>query len=396
VIACRLARISTNHRTQSKHLVNVFKEAKSAYREKKAELKAARDEVDEKSRPSKHGSREHSRRRSHERTEHGKLRHQRPPVERGYTDSFYTNDHINESPTRTRKASPGGYYLPEESELLRRNSDSNLRSLQTIRRKPTSSRQNQVQEADIDMDLAYGEFPPPLPPRRYSEEGDLRSKMTALNRMLEEANCVHHSATQIIKSLESNPEAMAAVALSLAEISSLMTKMAPGALMSMKGAFPAIIALLLSPEFLIAVGVGLGVTVVALGGYKIIKKIKKAQKGKDGQQVELEAGELEDVTADMSKVKSWRRGIPLAEEAQSAGTSVEAEYVTPAASLLLKEAGRREEMPWRARSGEREAELKDKETVKVKDKKLKKESKSTEKEVSGLRMLFRKKDAMDV
>ena len=67
---------------------------------------------------------------------------------------------------------------------------------------------------------------------------------------------------------------MAAVALTLAEISNLVTKMAPGALMAVKTSAPTVFAILAAPEFLIAVGVGVGLTVVAFGGYKIIKKIK--------------------------------------------------------------------------------------------------------------------------
>lgn len=363
---------------QSKHIVNVFKEAKVAYREKKAELRAARDETDR-----------------------GKFSHDtRPPVERGYTDSYYTNDANQQIGNRSSNLRPN--YSSEESELLRRNSDSDVRSLQTVRRKPMPSTYHE----DIDMGLAYGELPPPLPPRRYNEGGELRSRMNALNRVLEDANCMHHSASQIIKSLETNPEAMAAVALSLAEISNLMTKMAPGALMSMKGAFPAIIALLLSPEFLIAVGVGLGVTVVALGGYKIVKKIKAARgKDKEVREGVLETDELEEVTADVSKVESWRRGMPFAEDAGSVGTSVEGEFMTPGAAESLREfRSQRTLMPsdgttgqedkiWRKGRGEGEKEK----MAKAKNGKKAKAEKEKEKESepSGLRLLFKKRDLVE-
>jgi len=346
----------------------------------------------------------------------------RPPVvERGYSDSFYANDNEQERAVaasqpqhRSSRPRPQMYsHGVEESELLRRNSDSDVRSLQTVHRnrRPlvpgTSSRQHVYRpESDMDMDLAYGELPPPLPPRRYSEEGLLRLKMTALNRLLEEANCVHHTATTIIKSLESNPEAMAAVALALAEISNLMTKMAPGALMGMKGAFPAIVALLLSPEFLIAVGVGLGVTVVALGGYKIVKRIKRARlvRDKEGREVEEEVDELEDVTEDVNKVEGWRRGLPtgFAEEeglndARSvSGTSVEGEWATPAAGALLRERkslmapdGKEEDGKiWRKSGKEKEREKKG---MAVKEKTRSRQG-GREKEASGLMMLFKKKE----
>jgi len=381
-------------------------------------LKAAREDADVTDEREKQRQK-HSKNKSRpqDRSDGSKsARRTRPPVERGYSDSFYANEQewaVSQPSLPLQRSStlrPAYGYNVEESELLRRNSDSDVRpsTLRTVHRRPTpgtSSRQNAYQqEEDIDMDLAYGELPPPLPPRRYSEEGELRGKMSALNRLLEEANCVHHSATTIIKSLESNPEAMAAVALSLAEISNLMTKMAPGALMSMKGAFPAIVALLLSPEFLIAVGVGLGVTVVAFGGYKIVARLKKARlmKDKDGKEVEVqgetEADELEDVTEDVSKVESWRRGLPfnITEEdldKQSIGTSVEGEWATPAASALLRErkslmsADRKEEDGKIWRKGGKE---KEKERVKKEEKS--KPSKEKSKEPSGLMMLFKKKD----
>src|SRR5262249_3427953 len=127
-----------------------------------------------------------------------------------------------------------------------------------------------------DLDLAYGELPPALPPRQkpVDNETQLRSKMTLLTRMLEEAHCLQHSATATIEHLQKNPDALAAVALTLAEISSLVRRMAPGALSSLAKTFPAAVALLTSPQFLIATGLGVGVVAVALGGYKIVKRIQ--------------------------------------------------------------------------------------------------------------------------
>ena len=58
-------------------------------------------------------------------------------------------------------------------------------------------------------------------------------------------------------SLQKNPEAMAAIALTLAEISNIASKMAPGALMALKTGAPAVFALLAAPEFLIAGGGGI-------------------------------------------------------------------------------------------------------------------------------------------
>ena len=179
----------------------------------------------------------------------------------------------------------------------------------------------------IDMDLAYGEIPPPLPLRRTDDETELRGLVSKVKMILEEADCLQYSATAIIASLQKNPDAMAAVALTLAEISNIASKTAPGVLTAMKGSAPAVFALLASPQFLIAVGVGVGVTVVALGGYKIIKKIKarQAEKGA-GMDEMLEIG-------DLNGIDNWRRGI-AEEQAQSVGTSVEGEFMTPQAAAL--------------------------------------------------------------
>ena len=147
--------------------------------------------------------------------------------------------------------------------------------------------------------------------------------------LLEEADCVQYSVTAIIANLQKNPDAMAAVALTLAEISNIVSKMAPGALMTLKGSAPAVFALLASPQFLIAAGVGVGVTIVALGGYKIIKKIK-AKRAEDPSMDEmLEFG------GDVNRIESWRRGIAEVKE-QSLGTSVEGEFITPQAAALAR------------------------------------------------------------
>ena len=381
----------------SKHLVNVLKEAKSAYRERKAELKAQRvDDLDRKaskdsrngvgrlkgeeargassSRDSSRDSRRsttsqrkeggersekrhhdsvrrsgharshsdsrstHSRRHSSGYDNHSRRRSSakpssKPPVERGYSDSFYA-DAQPLPRTRTTPPSPlSRMHMAENEalgkELVRRHSfPDNTSSLAAERRPGSSSSSN------IDMDLAYGELPPPLPLRPRDESTELKEKMTSLQRLLEEANCLHYSATAIIKNLEKNPDAMAAVALTLAEISNLASKLAPGALVALKGSFPAAVALLLSPEFLIAAGVGVGVTVVALGGYKIIKRVKAKKKMEN----ETEAEELEEVDQDMSRIEEWRRGIEGVETA-SVATSVEGEFVTPGAAKDLRERG---------------------------------------------------------
>lgn len=132
-----------------------------------------------------------------------------------------------------------------------------------------------------DMDLAYGNVPPDLASRTdldpYSSP-DAKEAKTLIGRvegLLEEAQCVQHSAGATISHLQRNPDAAAAVALTLAELSGVLAKMSPSFLGVLKGGSPAVFALLASPQFLIAAGAAVGVTVVMFGGWKIIKRMKE-------------------------------------------------------------------------------------------------------------------------
>jgi hypothetical protein len=151
----------------------------------------------------------------------------------------------------------------------------------------------------------------------------------------------------MISNLQANPEAMAAVALTLAELSNLLAKMSPGIIASLKAASPAVFALLASPQFLIAGGVAFGVTVVMFGGYKIIKKIQanaesKRQEGRlerplvFGPEAFNHQGLDFNPDIELSSIDSWRRGIADA-EAQSSGTSIDGEFITPEAAKQKKE-----------------------------------------------------------
>ena len=85
---------------------------------------------------------------------------------------------------------------------------------------------------DIDMHLAYGDIHPDnlvihRSPKSGSKEAELKGLMTKLDKLMLEAHCIQHSAATIIATLQANPEAMAAVALTLAEISNLLSENGP-------------------------------------------------------------------------------------------------------------------------------------------------------------------------
>jgi len=212
------------------------------------------------------------------------------------------------------------------------------------------SLKNKGKGKEIDMHLAYGNIPPDLESRVdldpayqvVDKEHTAKKLVHKVEGLLDEAHCLHHTATSMISHLQQNPEAAAAVALTLAELSTLLTKMSPGFLSVIKGGSPAVFALLASPQFLIAAGAAVGVTIVMFGGWKIIKRIKDAKAAQAAAQEAMafeampsvpgggvddlypshhpvitdhgfdEALVLED---ELSTIESWRRGIvPFGED----------------------------------------------------------------------------------
>jgi hypothetical protein len=205
---------------------------------------------------------------------------------------------------------------------------------------------------NIDMNLAYGELHHP-PPSPVEQEQEVQATMSKLDALLTEAHCLQHSATTIISNLQANPEAMAAVALTLAELSNLLTKMSPGILTALKTTSPAVFGLLASPQFLIAGGVAIGVTVVMFGGFKIVKKIQAAN------EIKKEANRMDEAmvyeAAEMGSIESWRRGITDVER-QSVSTSVDGEFITPEAARRKKEHIRERAKEERKKGKSRKAE----------------------------------------
>ena len=226
-------------------------------------------------------------------------------------------------------------------ELVRRHTEAVI----PVKRADSTRRKS---DSGIDMDLCYGDVPPPLPDKRY-EEVELREKASKITMLLDEANCLQYSVTTMVENLQKNPDALAAVALTLGEISTMLRKMGPSVLPVLAKSFPAVVALLVSPQFMIAGGVAVGVTIVALGGYKIVKKLQ-AQKDEQGgpMAIPMAAGEgignggpveeplmLEELEPpELSRIEVWRRGIADV-EAESAGTSVDGEFITPGATRTL-------------------------------------------------------------
>ncbi|KAI1002546.1 hypothetical protein K3495_g5656 [Podosphaera aphanis] len=358
-----------------KQLVNIFREAKAAYQEKRDELKAehyarirARNKERLRQARIENGSVATSRRSHHsKRSERHSRKHDdqastRPPLtaenlsyvtesteissstcsltERRHSESHTVRDlpprESTELPRpyipRRHTAGPADSYLsglastlppPYTSQIVRSVSNPDLSA-----------------DSDIDMNLAYGSLPPDLRADDTEDpvkEEELETTLGKLDELLLEAHCLQHSATAIISNLQANPEAMAAVALTLAELSTILSKMGPSVLSAIKVASPGVFALLASPQFLIAGGLAMGVTVVMFGGFQIIKRMNtnaEIKREETSMQIAMAYDDIE-----MGSIKSWRRGVADA-EAESIGTSVDGEFITPVAARLRNELNR--------------------------------------------------------
>jgi hypothetical protein len=340
--------------------LNVFKEAKLAYLERKAEIAAVRQqEQRELQRPktvraltiddagsttSSHRSRR-SRRSTHRehrhRSDHNDARSEtsrRHSDTRSMAEGLSKEPRVKitylDEPPMPLGSLPAGFptspYPPAEPRQLVRSHT--IHEGEPLSLEQVSAPRRAKSVDGIDMDLAYGEAPPNLMAIQQYEEEELTGLVGRVKFLLDEANCVQHSVSSTMASLQKNPDAMAAVALTLAEISNLAKKMAPGVLSKIKILAPSVFALLTSPQFLIAAGVGVGVTVIALGGYKVIKKI---QGQKEEPQEEESMDQMIALSSEVSRIENWRQGIADV-ESRSVGTSVDGEFITPMAATMSR------------------------------------------------------------
>ncbi|KAK6957207.1 hypothetical protein Daesc_002493 [Daldinia eschscholtzii] len=379
--------------SNGRHLINVLKEAKASYQEKKAAIKAERAikrsetidipsasryydgiEYDEWHRRASHDDtasqatsrRSYRSKRSSSQagtalternlktlTEVSSTAPSRPPV-------TYRSPYAETAPRDMTLSRPTLAHAPTMPIYAEESAGSTSGRMVPVLRS-TSDPALREKEKDVDMNLAYGSLPPDLEervdlspaPKNVETEREAMSIIEKIENLLTEAQCLHHTATHIIQHLQGNPDAAAAVALTLAELSALLGKMSPSFLAALKGGSPAIFALLASPQFLIAAGVTVGVTVVMFGGWKIVKRIQEAnttavapmafpayQPGPgeaDRSQYpesEVSAGfdEALVIEEELSSIEIWRRGIaPFGEDEQA-----DLELISPEADRAMR------------------------------------------------------------
>lgn len=275
-------------------------------------------------------------------------------------------------------------FVPTTATRAKRDAaDSTPRHSLLVHRPRSDPALRDARDADIDLNLAYGPMPPDLAARTdlaratVEEEAEATALLDRVHGLLEAAECAHAGAAAAMARLERDPEAAAAVALTLAELSALLAQLSPALLAAYKAGFPVVFALLASPQFLIGTGIAVGVTVIVFGGLKILKRIREVQAGGqtkagplDGekevgggrlseipqQQQQQEEGEgeergpaqgpgsvdeallVDEVMSQISSIETWRRGIaPFSGDA-----TVDVELISPVAMR----ARRRRDQHW--------------------------------------------------
>lgn len=128
------------------------------------------------------------------------------------------------------------------------------------------SRAHQLAASQAALDMAPALFNDP-------SVVAVQALLARVQSIIDELQCWAAGLSTMIAELQKTPETFAAVGLSLAEISQMLTHIAPGAMIVLKAAFPTVFALISSPHFAIIAGVGTAATVVILGGYKIVRSI---------------------------------------------------------------------------------------------------------------------------
>ncbi|KAL2158787.1 hypothetical protein VTH06DRAFT_3979 [Thermothelomyces fergusii] len=333
-----------------KQLVGIFKEAQAAYRDRKEAAKAQRVGVQraktfDVSRSDPYfDDASSSRRRSHDdgdarshassRSNRHSRRSRRPPSPEGLPPvaegplaltegNLKAHSEISATTPSRMYRSPPAEAAPPDLVLSRPNlgtgaappseAGSGASGRRQLVHRPRSD-PVVTKKKSIDLNLAYGDIPPDLesrvdldpdrgrepahndddarlPPVEDPQEAKALSLMDRIEEYLEEAHCIQKTASGMIESLQQNPDAAAAVALSLAELSSLLGRLSPAFLSFLKGGSPAVFALLASPQFLIGTSIAVGVTVVMFGGWKISEVSDR--KSSSGRRADRDGGESE-------------------------------------------------------------------------------------------------------
>jgi len=264
---------------QSKSVFSAFKEARMAYRTRKAEIaeerarqSARRDEA------RLRAARKHSTARRLERSNTGQLmieddeeRRQRKKEKKekkkrseSSSPSGTGSDSGTSSDISFEDDSGGTVLTTTNNNSVRRSTSSDTMRTEATLYTPGGLRGN-MSVISLIPEMVLSQ-PDPM-------TENLQLLLLQLQATIDELSCWSAGIGALISELQKVPDTLAVVGLTLAEVSALVAKVSPAAIMGLKTLFPMIFALLGSPQFVVLAGVGAAATVIVLGGYKIIKNV---------------------------------------------------------------------------------------------------------------------------
>ncbi|EWC46390.1 hypothetical protein DRE_04333 [Drechslerella stenobrocha 248] len=291
----------------SRTILGALREARDAYKAKRAERKAERDAEKAARRAVKERAYEEQLREA---------RHARREARRAIEDGGRAEDRRRERRERheRRMIEAGGVAgvagavgAVGAAEMLTRDNGSDTSSLYSAADANRSTGQLTVRSM-TDLSL------PPPPPEVDEEEDHLTALFTQVQDIIDHAAAAQSSVITLVEALRRDPETLAMVGITLAEISTIIAKMSPAALAGVKLSWPMVFTFLASPQFAIVAGVGIGTTIILLGGYKIIKKMIYGEPAKPPEIVDMggkvvEEGEVRVLTQGDEPVREMTQRI---------------------------------------------------------------------------------------
>ncbi|KAK6508009.1 hypothetical protein TWF481_006428 [Arthrobotrys musiformis] len=274
----------------SKTIFGALREAREAYKAKRAERKAERD--------AEKAARRAIKERAYE-EQVREARRARREARRAIEDDSRTEERRRERRERRERRMIEDGRSEAGTEVRDRDAGSDTSSIYSHRDGNGSTGALTLRSAST-TDLSL----PPLPPRPEVDEEDdhLTALFTQVQDIIDHAAATQASVVTLVDALRREPETLAMVGLTLAEISTIVAKLSPAALAGVQLNWPVVFAFLSSPQFAIVAGGVIGTTVILMGGYKIIKKMIYGEPAKPPEIIDMggtvvEEGDVRAITA---------------------------------------------------------------------------------------------------
>ncbi|KAK6537170.1 hypothetical protein TWF694_011367 [Orbilia ellipsospora] len=254
----------------SKTILGALREARDAYKNKRAERKAERE--------AEKAARRAIKQRAYE-EELREARRARREARRAIEDDGRSEERRRERRERKeRRMLEGG-----DNQTERGDNGSDTSSIYSA-----ANGNRSVGELTIKSTTDLALPPLPTPPPEVDEEDDhLTALFVQVQDIIDHAAAAQSSVFTLVEALRRDPETLAMVGITLAEISTVVAKLTPTALAGLKVSWPVVFSFLASPQFAIMAGVGIGTTVILLGGYKIIKKMIYGEPAKPPEIIDM-------------------------------------------------------------------------------------------------------------